>query len=207
MRKLLFLPAVLIFGLASCSTRNVSVQQSSQAEEGVVINGVRWATRNVDAPGTFAATPESAGMLFQWSRRQGWNATDEAIPSDWDSTLPAAGTEWTRANDPCPQGWRMPTETELHSLNNAGSVWTSRNGVNGRVFGTYPYQIFLPASGGRNRTGALIFVGVYGGYWSSTQLGSAPAVALGLGSIGVGVGNDWQQFGGGLALLVRCVAI
>ena len=34
-------------------------------DEGVVINGVRWATRNVDMPGTFAPTPESFGMHYQ----------------------------------------------------------------------------------------------------------------------------------------------
>ena len=39
--------------------------------DGVVINGVRWATRNVDKPGTFAANPEDAGMLYQWNRKVG----------------------------------------------------------------------------------------------------------------------------------------
>ena len=42
----------------------------------VIINGVKWATCNVDAPGTFAAAPESAGMFYQWNRKIGWSATD-----------------------------------------------------------------------------------------------------------------------------------
>ncbi|MDR0873068.1 MAG: hypothetical protein LBN27_06320, partial [Prevotellaceae bacterium] len=33
--------------------------------DGVLINGVVWAKYNVDAPGTFAATPESAGKFYQ----------------------------------------------------------------------------------------------------------------------------------------------
>ena len=81
--------------------------------DGVVINGVRWATRNVDMPGTFAANPESAGMLFQWNRRQGWAATGNI--TGWDSTY-AGGTEWARANDPCPPGWRVPTNEEFRLL-------------------------------------------------------------------------------------------
>jgi len=39
-------------------------------DEGVVINGVKWATRNVAAPGTFAANPQDAGMFYQWNRKR-----------------------------------------------------------------------------------------------------------------------------------------
>jgi hypothetical protein len=39
----------------------------------------------------------------------------------------------------------VPTKSELQSLIDAGSVWTRRNRVNGRLFGTAPNQIFLPA--------------------------------------------------------------
>jgi len=35
-------------------------------DAGVIINGIKWATRNVDMPGTFAANPEDAGMFYQW---------------------------------------------------------------------------------------------------------------------------------------------
>jgi len=42
-------------------------------DEGVVINGVKWATRNVDRPNTFAETPESAGMFYQWNDKIGWS--------------------------------------------------------------------------------------------------------------------------------------
>ena len=38
-------------------------------EKGVVINGVRWATRNLDVGGVFVAKPEDYGALFQWGRR------------------------------------------------------------------------------------------------------------------------------------------
>ena len=129
-------------------------------DDGVVINGVRWATRNVDAPGTFAATPESAGMFFQWNRRRGWDRVE------WDDSNPA-GTSWTRENDPCPQGWRVPTENELRSLMDADSEWTTRNGVYGRYFGSTPHRIFLPAVNVYNYSEE--FQTQSGGYWSSTR--------------------------------------
>jgi len=33
-------------------------------DEGVIIDGVKWATRNVDVPGTFASSPEAPGMFY-----------------------------------------------------------------------------------------------------------------------------------------------
>ena len=148
----------------SCNTRNNSLT----SDEGVVMNGVRWATRNVDKFGTFAESPEDAGMLYQWNRRRGWNNTDRAIPIGWDETG-AEGTTWYTVNDPCPTGWRVPTSAELRSLNSVGSVWATQNGINGRLFGIAPNHIFLPSAGFRNFQGILVDVGTQGSYWSMTS--------------------------------------
>ena len=124
MKTILFLFTILLFGLVSCSTRNVSVQQIE--EEGVVINGVRWATRNVGAPGTFARNPESPGGFFTFDQAQ--NA--------------------------CPPGWRLPTAEEFRNLRTAGSEWTAkgrRGRVYGYTFGVVP-NLFLPAAGHRRTT-------------------------------------------------------
>ena len=158
MKKNLFFATILLFGFAACN--------NPKTYEGVVINDVRWATRNVCAPSTFAQNPEDAGMFFQWNRRKGWNNVGEDTPTDWDSA-PAEGTAWYAANDPCPEGWRVPTREELMSLNSAEGVWTTQNGVNGRLFGTYPHQIFLPAVGRRHIDGTLYFVEREGFYWST----------------------------------------
>ena len=39
--------------------------KSITTDEGVVINGVKWATRNVDEFRTFAENPESVGKFYQ----------------------------------------------------------------------------------------------------------------------------------------------
>ena len=183
--------------LTSCGARrNIS---TAATEQGVVINGVRWATRNVDAPGTFAANPEDAGMFYQWNRRKGWNAAGEV--ENWDNSFPE-GLSWERRDAPCPRGWRLPTADEWLSLEEAGSEWITKNGVNGRVFGTAPHQIFLPAAGWRTgATGALSVVDAWGYYWSSTF--RAGVWALWFNSSGSSVGvNSTPSHG----FSIRCVA-
>ena len=202
MRKLLLLSAILIFGLASCS--NPPGASSPTEDVGVMIGGIRWATRNVDAPGTFAARPEDPGMLYQWNRRVGWSSADPIIGSDgstWSSGRPG-GTEWTRDNDPCPPGWRVPTVEELTALHNAGSEWRMQNEVRGRFFGTAPNRIFLPAVGLRNHNGALNLVGAIGYYWSSSEAGEGLAFFLRNVSTFTGIA-DYNRARG---FSVRCVA-
>ena len=145
---------------------------TATTDEGVEINGIIWATRNVDAPGTFAPYPESSGMLFQWNRKKGWNATDKEIEG-WDNTN-ASGTAWYAENDPCPQGWRVPTLDELWSLDARDSEWIKKSGVYGHLFGIAPNQIFLPATDGHSRSSDGTLTTFYadwitGSYWSSTQ--------------------------------------
>jgi hypothetical protein len=53
------------------------------------------------------------------------------------------------------------------------STWTTLNGVNGRVFGTAPNTIFLPAAGYRYYSdGDLLSVGSGGYYWEGRQYDS-----------------------------------
>ena len=151
------------------------------AEKGVLINGVRWAETNVDAPGTFAENPEDVGMFYQWNRKIGWSSTDPMINSEggdtWDNSYPE-GTTWETANDPSPAGWRVPTLEEIKSLldpEKVSSEWTSVNEVNGYKFTDIDSgkSIFLLAASNRGYDGMYIDFGLCGDYWSSTQGGSS----------------------------------
>jgi len=134
---------------------------------GVVINNVRWATRNVNTPGTFADRPEHLGMLYQWGRGVGYAATGE-IENWFDGEIE---TE-TWVNDPCPPGWRVPTGDELETLRDTNSLWLDKDGVNGRAFTdrVTGNVIFLPAVGWRNEeNGGLANAGLYGLYWANSN--------------------------------------
>jgi len=47
----------------------VTVIQTEPEELGIVINGVKWATRNLAAHGKFVEKSEDYGALFQWGRK------------------------------------------------------------------------------------------------------------------------------------------
>ncbi|MCL2290811.1 MAG: T9SS type A sorting domain-containing protein [Bacteroidetes bacterium] len=57
-----FFVLLAFLGLSICGT------QAQTQDEGVNINGIKWATRNLDAHGRFVEKPEDHGALFQWGR-------------------------------------------------------------------------------------------------------------------------------------------
>lgn len=149
-------------------------------------NGECWLDRNLGASQVATAFNDSLayGDLFQWGRlddqhqtrtsgtQTGLSATDVpghsnfiygmASPYDWRS--PQNDNLWqgvSGTNNPCPSGWRIPTETELETERLS---WSSNN-----YNGAYASPLKLTAGGYRNYSNAsLSNVGSYGGYWSST---------------------------------------
>ena len=118
--------------------------------EGVVINGIRWATCNVGSSGAFVSSPEIYGELYTWGDAPG----------------------------ACPAGWRLPTYAELVSLAGAPNEWVSVNGIKGRVFGSDADIIFLPAAGYNSYGGTKGGVGSFGYYWSCTAADEPLACCL-----------------------------
>jgi len=184
-------PVFSLFGLLEIVEKQsieVKVEDDNCAAfdnpDGVVINGVRWATRNVGAPGTFVSSPCDYGEYYQFNK----GTTNFLLWDDYWNSVYSKSDSWLPANDPSPAGWRVPTLAEIQSLFNTTYVsneWINLNGVNGRKFTDKASgnSIFLPAAGYRyGNDGTLYSAGSYGYYWSSTVGGSYYAYGLNFGS-------------------------
>ena len=144
-------------------------------EDEVLINGMVWSTRNVAAPGTFAASPEDRGMYYQFNRKVGYPSGEQGdpAPENWPGTYINDDTNWLPENDPSPEGFRVPTTAEMVALWEIGATWVSKAqtgfSVDGIIIGV-PATVaanatkdnlkqlgclFLPQSGWRNETGAV----------------------------------------------------
>jgi hypothetical protein len=148
--------------------------------EAELINGVVWAKRNVDDPGTFAATPQDAGKYYQFLGNVGYPATGGSWPGP-NGVMSPVDQGWYdaphTANDPCPSGWKVPREGDFSNLKNTGYKWraagsSAGNTVAGMFFGPNANDatisnpgnaIFIPAAGRRKPAdGALEYSGTQG---------------------------------------------
>ena len=185
-----------------------------------VVDAVRiiyllWARTNIDPPGVFAEEPHHAGTLFQWNSRIAWSgtgaittwntATETWVPTSW-TNVSNPGEYWYRHNDPCPPGWRVPTNHEFNSLIANGNQHYVRYGVQGRLFGAYPNQIFLPMVNHRRHNNGNIENDGIGWYWTTshqTAANSAQAFTLQFNQqLGVAVAENGHRRAG---KAVRCI--
>ena len=140
---------------------------------------------------------------------------------DWLSTqddkLWNSGTESApvkTAYDPCPDGWRVPTYSELSILSNKKSLWTKNDGQNGYWFSgasdieydvptEEDAKVFFPATGGRSdhKKGGADFRGSVGNYWSSRPGGNYVFFLI----FGSGIVMTYDDGGRCMAYSVRCV--
>lgn len=162
-------------------------------------SGTKWACCNVGA-----GTPEAYGNYYAWGETQpksvyDWSTYKWGKDYNYNSltkycTSSSYGyngfvdnkTELEPADDAATanwgSGWRMPSTTQIQELlDNCSSQWTTRNGVNGRLFTSKRNgaSLFLPAAGCRYDS-ELYDAGSYGYYWSRTLYTSYPYGAYSL---------------------------
>jgi len=201
----------------------------------VFINGVYWSPVNLDFGGRFCENPWDYGALYQWGRHtDGHECSSSPLIgiqsstdnpghsnfivgfSDWrnpsDALLWNSGTEALpvkTANDPCPDGWRVPTQTEFNTLiqSAVSNQEIAQYGTQGFLFtdNNNSNSIFFPFAGYRlSSNGAFNGYSTVGTYWSSTSL---PTTQLSF-NFGILFGgtfnNNWNPRASGYS--IRCVS-
>ncbi len=170
---------------------------SEYGEFGVVTSaGQVWMDRNLGASQVATSSTDSLayGDLYQWGRGtdghekrtsgitsinatsdtpgHGLFITESSTPYDW--RVPQNNTLWqgvSGVNNPCPAGFRLPTETELETERTS---WSTNNAA-----GAYASPLKLVVAGYRRRNdGAVLNAGSGGNYWSATVHGSSSRYLL-----------------------------
>lgn len=172
---------------------------------------------------TSSTDANAYGDLYQWGRAAdghesrtsattSTNATaTSAVPNDgnaWDGFFITEGSssyDWltpqddnlwqgvSGTNNPCPSGYRLPTEAEWEAERTS---WSSNNAA-----GAFASPLKLPVAGYRSRSsGSLGSVGSDGSYWSSTVDGTYSR-SLNFSSSYAGMSSDDRAYG----TSVRCL--
>lgn len=179
-----------------------------------------WMDRNLGANQVATSSTDAAayGDLYQWGRAAdghqcrnslttATNAT-KAVPNagnPWDGLFITGSSDWLTpqdnnlwqgvngTNNPCPEGFRLPTETEWDTER---SSWSSLDAA-----GAFASPLKLLVAGFRHRgDGSLYNVGSFGVYWPSTVSG-ANAMRLLFGSSVANMDPDDRADG----FSVRCL--
>ena len=211
------------------NSRSQTISITQEARWSVTIGGVQWAKYNLDNPrqasggATFAkklpsectgTREESHGKLYQWNYNVGWNSTGNspsgATPSgSWQSGY-SSSSSWS--SNPCPDGFRLPDNTEyLNLINecnatyyNGGADWGPSNCgyVTLTDKNNSDNKLEFPAVGYRNESGGTLGgSGKDGNYWASNRYSSDRAYYFNVYHNSVYVGNSSKRLGRSL----RCI--
>jgi uncharacterized protein (TIGR02145 family) len=182
---MMLIAAITMLSFSSCSKDDDDVsigigEPTATTDPGVVINGIRWATRNVDEFGTFVEKEEDYGKFYQWNRKKAWSV-GSVITNEYRTT--PTGDTWEKANDPIPAGWRLPTKDELKKLEwpqeNLAHESKVQNGIKGILITdkNTGASMFLPYAGVLEWS----YKSGVGQYWSSHTSTDERATYLNIG--------------------------
>lgn len=152
------------------------------------ITGKTWMDRNLGAGRVAQSSTdaEAYGDLYQWGRLKDGHEKRNSFTTNTlsNSNNPGHGNfiivntgnyDWRSpqnndlwqgvngANNPCPLGFRLPTEAEWEAERQS---WSSIDNI-----GAFNSFLKLPLAGRRYGSGSLGSVGLVGNYWSSTVSG------------------------------------
>ena len=143
--------------------------------------------------------PEDGDMVTGAWYQQLWNANEGKADADVVKT----------ATDPCPKGWRVPTQAEWIAIGAgqeaavSGTTWDSSNlrlTVPGKESGK---NLVLPAAGSRYSDGASYGQGASGYYWSSSVPAASTSASYVLFNSAGGLNTRANNRANGFS--VRCV--
>jgi uncharacterized protein (TIGR02145 family) len=182
------------------------------------VTGKTWMDRNLGASQVATSSTDALayGDLYQWGRRaDGHQCRNSATTTTLSSTeqpnhgnfilAPNAPIDWLSpqnnnlwqgvngVNNPCPNGYRLPTSTELDAERLS---WSSNNSL-----GAFASPLKLPIVGYRIfNDGSFVNVGTVSYYWSSTVSGTNSRFLM-FGPVSANIGEDDRASG----TCVRCI--
>ena len=105
---------------ATKTLRSKVIQKTlTLGENEVLINGMVWSTVNLNNPGEFCSSPDEKGMYYQFNSKKPWPSSGEQPVPGWSTDTDVfrdngwVTNGWYPENDPCPEGWRVPTTAEF----------------------------------------------------------------------------------------------
>lgn len=189
--KSIFLMALIIIFLEGCNKDDPTPNFDTLIVD--VTNpttGRIWMDRNLGASRVATSSTDTAsyGDLYQWGRGADGHQirtstptgdlSDTDVPGNANFILaPSSPFDWRSpqndnlwqgvngVNNPCPAGYRIPTETEFDA---ELASWSNQD-----VVGAFASHLRLPVTGIRyGHDGSFFYVGSSGWYWSSTVDGT-----------------------------------